>query len=331
VGTLGPRGVVVVLAVAVLLGACGTNHDPVRATTTEARSNPTDPSVTSGTAPAAPTTPSLSAVGGVIHTAITLVDPTRGTVARPPVPASSQRVLRTTIRRPASGAGPWPLVVFGHGFDISADAYATLLDSIARAGFVVAAPEFPGSSTALPGQPDEHDVDAEPCDLRFVADRVQAASTQPGELAGIVRPGPIALAGQSDGATAAAFATLVPAACPGPAVTSVVAFSAKPVAGTAIDPTVAAARPALLAVTGSADTVNPASNTETLYRQWPGPAWLLTSLGDSHLGPSTDSPRHTTITAVVIDFLRATLGADPMAEYAIAADAHLAGLTLAQR
>ena len=321
------------LCLVVAGSACGVDRSANPGTVTTDR-RPTDTAtpavstsdpgsvVASESAPVAP--------GSLIHSELTFVDPTRPTVARPPVDGSPQRVLRTAVIRPDGAGGPWPLVVFGHGFDVSAATYQRLLDAIAGAGFVVAAPEFPGSSSVLPGRADEADLQQEPCDLRLVAREVEAASTGSGELAGSVRGGSVVLAGQSDGATAAAYATLVGVACPGPPVAGVVAFSPNPVRSADIDPAVAASGPALLAITGSADTVNPASHTAALYRQWPGPAWMLTSAADTHLGPSTDSPRRAAITAVVIDFLEAISG-HPAAGTTLAAHAQLDGLTLDRR
>ncbi|MGZ4718057.1 MAG: alpha/beta hydrolase [Acidimicrobiales bacterium] len=321
------------LALTALVGCGGDERG--RAVEPPATGTPAGPSTTYP--PATPSTspsPTDAATGGVTRTTVTFVDPTRGTVARPPQAATNERVLVTTVRRPASGGGPWPLVVFGHGFDISSEAYATLLDEVAGSGFVVASPELPGSSTARPGQPDEHDLAQEPCDLTVVAADVESASAEGGELAGTVRPGPIALAGQSDGATAAAFAALAvdpcrTAASPVP-VGAVVAFSAKPVPADAIDPGLTHP-PAALAVTGSADTVNPPSHTRDLFDQWPAEAWLVTSAGDGHLAPSTDSGRRLAIDAVVVDFLRGTLEADHAALGRMAIDASVPGLTLEHR
>jgi len=291
------------------------------------------PAATSPTTVASSTSSGPTAAGGVIRTTLTFVDPARGTLARPPVPAATERVLVTTVRRPSSGGGPWPLVVFGHGFDISSEAYAALLDGIAAAGFVVAAPEFPGSSTARPGRPDERDIAEEPCDLTVVATDLESASAGTGELAGTVRPGPIALAGQSDGATAAAFAALAIGPCRpavAPPVGAVVAFSANPVPADAVDRGLAAP-PAVLAITGSADSVNPPSHTRALFEQWPAAAWLLASADDGHLAPSTDSTRRASIDSVVFDFLRGTLESDPAALERMSADASVPGLSLERR
>ncbi len=232
--------------------------------------------------------------GAVRHVVLTFTDPTRTTVARSPLPARSGRVLRTSIWLPG-GAGAWPLVVFGHGFAVQAATYQELLRTVAAAGFVVAAPDFPGSTSAAAGTPDEADLRDEPCDLLFVARHVELAAQPGGPLAGAVAPGHVALAGQSDGATAAAFAALSDPAgtCGGPPVVAVVAFSSNPV------PLRSGADAAVLAITGSADTVNPPARTRALFDEAPSMAYLLTSLGDSHLGPSTTSPRHGEIAAVV--------------------------------
>ena len=258
-------------------------------------------------------------------TMLTFTDSTRGTVARPPVAATPTRVLRTTVRVPDS-AGPWPLVVFGHGYRVSAATYATMLDGIAEAGFVVAAPEFPGSSSILPGRPDERDLQDEPCDLRFVAGQVQASADDAASgLAGKVAAGAVGLAGQSDGATAAAYGALA-STCAGPSIGAVVAFSAQPSPiRTGLDP---ADYPALLAVTGSVDEVNPPARTRALFDQFSQRAWLLTVAGEGHLTPSTDSPHLPTIIAVTVDVLRGALAGDTAANGQISIDAARPGLSL---
>jgi dienelactone hydrolase len=330
-GPTRPLLVVLVALMMVAVSACGGTSSPTASATASA--GPLDPATTRTTDPV-----TASTLGSTTHeptapvtfttTTLTFTDATRGTVARPPLPATDSRVLRTTMRVP-DGTGPWPLVVFGHGYSVDAATYSALLDGIARAGFVVAAPEFPGSSSALPGRPDERDLQDEPCDLLLVASQVQAAADSAAEpagaLAGKVQPGAVGLAGQSDGATAAAFAALT-STCAGPPVGAVVAFSAKPAPlRPGFD---AASAPALLAVTGSADDVNRPANTRALFDELPHRAWMLTSLGEDHLTPSTDSPHLPTITAVAVDVLRGALDHDPAAVNQIADDATSSGLTL---
>ncbi len=80
------------------------------------------------------------------------------------------RTLVTLVRYPASGpatrvafpgaqpdrfAGPFPLVVFGHGFAVTPAIYASLLTAWARAGYVVAArPSVPTRERKCPGRRD---------------------------------------------------------------------------------------------------------------------------------------------------------------------------------
>jgi len=287
-------------------------------TSSETGSGPATTAATA-TAPSTATTTSSRAAGLV---ELTFVDRSRATPARPPEPARPIRVLRTTVWLP-SGRGPWPLVVFGHGFDARVSTYAVLLGTLSRAGFVVAAPELPGSSSALAGTPDERDLDQQPCDLLYVAGEVERDPA----LAGVVARGPVVLAGQSDGATAAAFGALTePAgACGGPAVAGVVAFSVDPV------PVRAGATASVLAITGTADEVNPVAHTVALYAAAPRRAFLLLSAGDGHLAPSTDSPHARAIATVVVDYLDATLHDDRGAAARLVVDARVPGLTLEQR
>ena len=98
---------------------------------------------------------------GVLHQ--TFVDHSRGTPARGGHPSSSSRHIATTIYyptnlapseqnpKPKAAPGPFPLVVFAHGYAIDAAAYEPLLRDLAAGGFVVAAPDFPGTSTAYDG------------------------------------------------------------------------------------------------------------------------------------------------------------------------------------
>ena len=64
--------------------------------------------------------------------------------------------------------GPFPLIVFGHGFGVTPGMYIALLRAWARAGFVVAAPLFPGENPRAPGGPTATDLPNEPRDMSFV-------------------------------------------------------------------------------------------------------------------------------------------------------------------
>ena len=162
----------------------------------------------------------------------TFVDYSRSALNYSTIPYSSwstSRTLVTEVRYPIApvsgvprdvgGAPPlvrnggYPLVVFAHGYDVTPDRYGALLDSWARAGFVVAAPFFPDEQpstvAAQHGVNTEGDLANEPADLAFVTRSLLTASagTTVGcrLVSGLINPADIALAGHSDGATAVAM------------------------------------------------------------------------------------------------------------------------------
>jgi hypothetical protein len=241
------------------------------------------------------------------------VDASRPSPARGTVPPRAGRSLHTTLRWPVSrtgvvAPGRLPLVVFGHGYRVSAATYFALLDGLARSGIVVAAPEFPGESSALPGSEVESDLVNEPCDMEFVAASLEG--NPPAGLRVALHDAPLIVAGHSDGATAAASAAYS-SSCSSIPIRGTVALSVNDV------PMTGAYRfgtpPALLAITGSADEVNPVSHTVALYEHAPKPAWLVTIAGGSHLGTFTTDPDLARIEAIIADFVVLVSAKDPNA------------------
>jgi len=190
------------------------------------------------------------------------------------------------------------LIVFAHGYDVSAATYAVMLDDLTRAGLIVAAPEFPGESTAYAGPAVESDLVNEPCDIEFVAASLE--DHPPVALRHALQHAPLIVAGHSDGATAAAWAGYA-ATCSTIPIRAVVALSPNDV------PMTGAFRfglpPPLLAMTGTADQVNPPANTLALYQHVPPPAWLVTVDDGTHLGTFTTDPDLTRIDAMIADFV----------------------------
>ncbi len=268
---------------------------------------PTDTSTTRTTAT------SQGPPWSVRRATIDFYDPRRASVARGTNPAHLGRSLSTTLRWPVSAngrvaPGPHPLVVFAHGYNVSAGTYSAMLDDLTRTGIVVAAPEFPGESSALPGRPVESDLVNEPCDIEFVAQSLERSA--PAGLRGVLAHAPLIVAGHSDGATAAASAGYA-SQCSSVPIRGVVALSTDDV------PTTGAFRfgqpPILLAMSGTADEVNPFGHTMTLYQHVPAPAWLVTIDHGSHLAPFTSDADLARVDAMIADFVFVAAYRDPTA------------------
>lgn len=211
---------------------------------------------------------------------------------------------------PASRAGPWPLVVFGHGFASTPSRYRRLLRAWAEAGFLVAAPVFPLGNAHAPGGPDESDIVNQPRDLSFVITRLLAANASPGSpLHGLVDPSRIAVAGQSDGAETA-FATAYERPWHDPRVRAAVILS-----GAELGRHVALVSHTapLLAVQGTADRINPPVYTLDLFHAVPRPRFLLLLRGAGHILPYTHpGSRLAAVERVSIAFLAHYLGHGPL-------------------
>jgi dienelactone hydrolase len=222
------------------------------------------------------------------------------TVIRYPVAADPSRV-DAYAARPARSAGPFPLIVFGHGFDSSPDVYARLLQAWARAGYVVAAPIFPLSNADAPGGADESDIVNQPADMSFVISRVLAASrAEHGFLSQLVDPDEVAVAGQSDGA-ATALATAYDSRYLDPRVGAAVILSGAEIMP---GPYFVGRDPPLLATQGTADEVNRPKYTYQFFRAAHSPKFLLTLVGARHLGPYTgEQPQLSVVERVSIAFL----------------------------
>jgi dienelactone hydrolase len=231
---------------------------------------------------------------------------------RPPEPRSLVTVIRypalgdpsqVDVRSapPATPAGPFPLIVFGHGYDVTPAIYAQLLQAWARAGYVVAAPAFPLTNKYAPGGADESDIVNQPGDMSFVMTQMLAASALThGILSQLVDPQEIAVAGQSDGGETA-LATAYDSYYQDRRVDATVVLS-----GAKLGPGLyfRAPSPPLLATQGTADVINLPRNTYRFFRAAPAPKFLLRLLGAPHLGPYTgEEPQLGVVEQVTVAFL----------------------------
>jgi len=254
-------------------------------------------SVGTASGPAAKPPPSSFAVGlRVLH----LLDTSR--MITLPNGKSEPRPLLTYVRYPALGSpggtdlpgasaaradGPFPLIIFGHGFAVTPALYARLLQSWARAGYVVAAPVFPLENADAPGGPDESDLTNQPADMSFViSEMLAAANAGAGPFAGLVDSSQIAVTGQSDGGDTALAVAYDPT-YRDPRVDAAVVLSGAEIPGIG-GFTFPAGSPPLLATQGTADTENPPSATNAFFDLAPRPRYLLRLFGAEHLPPYSD-------------------------------------------
>lgn len=230
------------------------------------------------------------------------------------------RVLNTEVRYPASGdggeraipdaspqqaSGPFPLIVFGHGFELLPVDYWRLMNAWARAGYVVAAPIFPDENRDAPGGPDENDLVNQPQDMKFVISQMQAADRAPsGPFSGLIDGAQVAVAGHSDGGdTALAVAYDESEGIRDPEVKAAVIL-----AGAEIPFLPAFAFPSdgppLLAMQGTADLVNHPAETAAYFQAASTPKYLLQLFGAEHLPPYTvQEPQLSIVERVSVDFL----------------------------
>ena len=275
----------------------------------------------------------------------TFVDHTRPVINYSTTPftvLSASRTLVTEIRYPTqllvSGSREWagappvekiggyPLIVFAHGYDVTPDKYAALLDSWARAGFVVVAPLFPEENpsavAAQHGTNTEWDLVNEPADLAFVTKAVLQASTSDTTscpiVHGLVQTSQIALAGHSDGATAVGMLAYDLGNDPqgvtyaslriGVHYRAVIILSG--IENTAQPYGTEAGRPALLVVNSLTDQCVPISNVVRLYDAIHQPnRWFLELLTAHHLPPfdGADASAFSVVATTSIRFLQLSL------------------------
>ena len=214
--------------------------------------------------------------------------------------STEPRTLITYVRYPAQGPagatdvqgaapdttdGPYPLIVFGHGFEKEPALYAKLLQSWAHAGYVVAAPVFPLESARSPDGPQESDLVNQPQDMRFVIDQLLAESSGSGALAGLINPNEIAVAGHSDGGDTALSVAYDPRLRDSRISAAAILSGAEiPALGPIAFPT---GGPPLLATQGTADRINPPGATYEYFAAAHPPKYLLRLLGAGHLPPYT--------------------------------------------
>jgi fermentation-respiration switch protein FrsA (DUF1100 family) len=259
------------------------------------------------------------AVGTVTDT---FVDPHRATPTWDGSPQLATRTLVTTILYPATGptggtaetgaiadksAGPFPLIVFGHGLGGTPQDYIKLLTAWASQGFVVAAPLFPLSNANVAGGADAGDVVNQPEDMSYVIDAILHDSVLPsGILSGLVDPKEIGAAGHSNGAVTT-LGLVANTCCYDSRVKAAIVM-----AGTAEGFPPGhydfSKSPPLLLVHGTADQLIPYRSAPLIYNEAQGPKGLLTLEGGSHGAAGGQDPRSASaVIRTTTDFFEAYL------------------------
>lgn len=138
---------------------------------------------------------------GVNSEEIVLTDNSRPTVANGTYAGSDSRLLEGYVWYPAeSEAGPYPLVVYSHGYMSSVDEADYMVDFLVPKGYVVVAVNYPLSHGAAPGGPVVTDVLNQAGDVSFVLDQLLSRNASSGDsLQGVIDPQRIAAVGLSLG------------------------------------------------------------------------------------------------------------------------------------
>jgi predicted dienelactone hydrolase len=99
------------------------------------------------------------------------IDANRPTQVNGDYPGDPVRRMEGTVWHPANNAhGPYPLIVYSHGFSASTAAGAYLAEHLASFGNVVVAVNYPLTNWNAPGGPNVKDVVNQPADVSFLID-----------------------------------------------------------------------------------------------------------------------------------------------------------------
>jgi dienelactone hydrolase len=224
----------------------------------------------------------------------TFVDTSRTSPASGPCPAANSRTLNTLILYPGVGTpsssdisklkplradGPYPLIVFSHGFTANGPAYEGVLRDLASHGYVIALPTFPRSSSPCN---DLGDYKKQPKDVSFVIDqmlKLSAAST--GKLSHLIDKNEIGAAGHSLGAITT-LGVVDSSCCADHRIKAASEWSGLELPFGKHGGFNYAAGPPLMIVHGTADEIVPYSNAPTVYGHAIAPKFLVSMINAPH-------------------------------------------------
>ncbi|NNN14799.1 MAG: hypothetical protein HKL82_02965 [Acidimicrobiaceae bacterium] len=318
-------------------------------------SSPSATSSTSETVPptsAVPTTTLPKSPLGVGLMQVTVTEPTRKLC----IPMTTTCVVRNyqlQIYYPAITSGPtpmpsaspakfeapFPVLLFAHGFDLVPADYLPLISKWVSAGFLVAAPIFPLSSSdslqehgvqlsdVAEADAYEGDILNQPGDLSAAINELTTLNTAgAGSLSNLMNLSEIAAAGQSDGGDTVLAAT-ANTCCIDPRIK--VALILSGAAFPAFPGIFYSALPIpTLVVQGSADTVNPPAASQQIYSSLKGIKYYLNLIGADHLQPYTSvDPYEEQVVKISIAFLEEYLLGRTVGQSEILALGNLPGVS----
>ena len=269
----------------------------------------------------------------------TFVDTSRVTRAHDGQPQLPSRTLPTEVWYPAQGPpghgdhrdapadrvhGPYPLVVFSHGYTGNGPVYGGLVREWVKAGYVVAAPTFPLTHAGTPGGTVFSDYVEQPRDVSFVLGEMLRLNNQPGSgLRHVIDPTAIAAAGHSLGAITT-IGVVYNSCCRDTRIRVAIPISGLelPFPGGASEFT---RRPSLF-IHGDADASVPYSAGHAVFLdQARRPKFFLTLFGAGHLDLFLNAPGKV-INRSVVDFLDLYLKQRPSGLTRIRHDGNQAGV-----
>jgi predicted dienelactone hydrolase len=228
----------------------------------------------------------------VTSTTIDFTDHSRATPASNGVPALPYRTLATIVAYPEPPSGKrheFPLVVYSHGFGATAVSAMPTMQSLASHGYVVAAPDFPLSTTGLPGGLDLLDYAHQPGDVSFVITQMlKLARTNGSPMYQEIDAHRIGVAGHSLGAVTT-LAVSYNSCCRDARISAAVEMDGElnvPIGPEGNFPGTyfKGHNPPLLVVNGTKDTIGPYAISQAIYAQSPTPKYFLSLIGAPHEG-----------------------------------------------